>query len=446
MSTVVIILCKGIAFLTGLFGGGTNLPGQIALKLRPDILKKLTRGYKVILVTGTNGKTTTAAMLASIIRAAGRRAVSNSSGANMKAGIVSCFIKAFPLLGGSEGAYAVIEVDEAYMKQITAEISPEVIAVTNIFRDQLDRYGEVDRTLRLIREGAENTPESTFVLNADESFLYDLMPMSKRFYFGFRVNPDISKAAAVNAEGKFCRDCHEPYDYHFLTFNHLGSYYCEKCGKHRPDIDLGVDKAPVLSADSSLISLDGLEIALPQPGTYNVYNALCAATAAGALSIGADDIKAGLESQGSKFGRQETIMIDSREVRLILVKNPAGCDEAINSLLPDTDAVQIGFLLNDNPADGTDVSWIYDVSFEKLVRMNYQSVIIGGTRCFDMAVRLKCSGLDANKFIICEDFDSLLYTIKTNMSGRIYLLSTYTAMISLRKHLHRKGYIKKLWH
>lgn len=445
MDNIIILLMKILSFITGLLGGGTSLPGEIALKIRPNLLSKVSKGYRIVLVTGTNGKTTTCSQIVAAIKATGSRVINNSSGANMKPGIVSCLIKNYRFKKSDEQKFAVLEVDEAYLQHITEEIKPEIIAVTNIFRDQLDRYGEVDKTLKLIADGCAKTPDSTFVLNGDESLLYGFMEGSKRYYYGFRVTPDINAEGEMNAEGKFCRDCKGPYEYNFVTFNHLGDYLCPRCGKKRPPLALGVDKTPVLTADSSKVSFDGLEITIPLPGTYNIYNALCAATAAGALGVCGDDIKTGIESCGSKFGRQETVFIDGREVRIILVKNPAGCNEAINSVLPDESAVNLAFLLNDNYADGTDVSWIYDAHFERFTKMNYQNVLVGGTRCYDMAIRLKYAGLDTSRFHVSEDYDGILYSIRTHITGRVYLFTTYTAMTSFRKYLHKKKYIKKLW-
>jgi len=446
LDTFVIILTKIISFFTGLLGGGTNLPGEIALKLSPNILKTVTKDYKIIMITGTNGKTTTAGMLCSILRSKGVRVVNNESGANLKPGIVSCLIKGYSFFEKKDLTYAVLEVDEAYAKRITSDISPDVFAVTNIFRDQLDRYGEVDKTLKLIEEACEQAPGATLVLNGDEAMLNNFLPQNKHLYYGFRVPIDNMAKNEINAEGKFCKNCHAPYSFEFITFNHLGNYACPSCGMRRPRLDLGIDNVLEVTTESSEIIIDGLSIKVNQPGSYNIYNALAAAACAKALEIDDEFIKIGIENQGSKFGRQETINIDSREVRIILVKNPAGCNEAINSIMPDTSAVNLSFLLNDKHADGTDVSWIYDVDFEKFAMLNYQNVLVGGIRCYDAATRLKCAWLDTSKFLICEDYDTLLYNIKTKCTGRIYMLATYTAMVNFRKYLHKKKYIKKLWY
>ncbi len=440
MDYLVILFAKCIGFISGLLGGGTNLPGQIALKLRPNILKRLVRGYRVILITGTNGKTTTTAMLQNILRGTGKRAVSSTSGANMKGGVVSCLIRNFPVLGKVDGDYAVLEVDEAYMRHITAEISPEIIAVTNIFRDQLDRYGETEKTLSLIEEACQKAPGATLVLNADEALLGDFVPEGKHFYYGFRVP---LRENAEKTEEIYCQKCRTSLQLSYVTFNHLGNYSCPSCGFHRPEIDLGVDEIRSVSAEGSEILAEGAPFFIPQAGAYNIYNALCAAACARVLGVSDAVIQAGIAGQKSKFGRQETVSVEKASVRIILVKNPAGAAEAIASVLPDTSEVSIGVLLNDNVGDGTDVSWIYDVDFEQLALMRCRQFFAGGTRAYDMAVRLKTAGFE--NLTVCTDYDALLSEIQKT-EGRFYLFVTYSAMIGFRKHLHRKKYIRKLWY
>ncbi len=439
MDYLVIFFAKFVGFVSRLLGGGTNLPGQLALRIRPGILKRLVRGYRVILVTGTNGKTTTTAMLQNILRQTGNRAVNSTSGANMKSGVVSCLIRNFPLFGKVNGDYAVLEVDEAYMRHITAEIQPEIIAVTNIFRDQLDRYGETDKTLALIEEACNNAPDATLVLNADEALLGDFVQNGKIFYYGFEVP---AYDDATSPEEVYCKKCSAPLSHRFVTLNHLGEYSCSACGFKRPSLDFAVESVHNVSADSSSVTMGGIVLTVPQAGAYNIYNALCAAACARALGVPDGEIRAGIEGQKSKFGRQETVCVDSAAVRIILIKNPAGAEEAIASVLPDKEPVSIGVLLNDNVGDGTDVSWIYDVEFEKLRKMNCRQFLVGGTRAFDMAVRMKTAGFD--NLAVCGQYDALLSEIQ-KIEGRVYLFVTYSAMIGFRRHLHRKKYIKKLW-
>jgi lipid II isoglutaminyl synthase (glutamine-hydrolysing) len=428
-----------------LFKGGTNFPGRVALKLDKHILKTAAQGYNVILITGTNGKTTTTSLTYSMLKDSGRKVITNSTGANMLPGIVSCFIENFSFGKKNVEVFAVIEVDEANVKLVTEYITPKIITVTNLFRDQLDRYGEVYTTLKKIREGLENVEESTLVLNGDESLLGDMGLKNNNVFYGFNCSPYNTNKIDVNADAKFCIKCKSPYQYNFLTYNHLGSYYCQGCGYKRPELKYSVDIISELTTEGSLVTINGNEYYINQPGIYNVYNALCAFSIAKTLGIENSIIFNALKSARSSFGRQESLTIENKNVKIILVKNPAGYDQAINTISLDKNNMNIAFLLNDNYADGRDVSWIWDVNFEKLSSLKLMKIMVGGIRLYDMAVRLKVSGLDENKFSMCDTFEHLLEEIKSCSDNKVYILATYTAMISLRKFLHSKGYIGKLW-
>ncbi|MDD6308566.1 MAG: MurT ligase domain-containing protein [Clostridia bacterium] len=442
MDYIVILLTKLLGKVTALLGGGTNLPGEIALKLRPQILKKLSMGYQIVLVTGTNGKTTTVSMLQSILRRTGKRAIGSTSGANLKSGVATCLIQNFPLLHKVKGDYAVLEVDEAYMRHVTEDIKPAVIAVTNIFRDQLDRYGEIDITLSLIEEACKKSPDTTLVLNGDEAMLGDFVPENKHFYYGFNTALDAAHHSATNVEGKHCKKCKTPYAYDFVTFNHLGAYCCPKCGFKRPALSLAVEEITEITADSSSVKAGLLTLTIPQAGVYNIYNALCAAACARVLGMQDEDIREGIAGQACKFGRQETVPIKNALLRIILIKNPAGAEQAIASVLPDKTPVYLGVMLNDRYADGTDVSWIYDVEFEKLRSMQAKGLLIGGTRAYDMGIRMKVAGFEKPEIHLT--YEEMLTAIE-GIEGRIYMFMTYTAMTGFRKFLYNKKYIKKLW-
>ncbi len=437
---LVILFAKVIGAFCSLLGGGTNLPGQLALKMRPGILKRLVRGYHVILVTGTNGKTTTTAMLQNILKKTGKRAINSTSGANMKGGVVSCLIRNFPLCGRVDGDYAVLEVDEAYMRYITADIEPEVIAITNIFRDQMDRYGEASKTLALIEEACQKAPGATLVLNADEPLLGSFLPQHKRFFYGFSVSPNAEKRE--EAGGGFCKRCKVPFSYDFTTFGQMGAYRCPVCGFARPELGLATSEILEISADSSTVRMGDMTVHIPQAGAYNIYNALCAAACAKSVGVTSSFIEEGIREQKSRFGRQETVQVENAEVRIILIKNPAGAREAISSVLPDTEEVRVGVLLNDNVGDGTDVSWIYDVDFGRLSKMRVAEFLAGGTRAYDMAVRLETEGFQ--NISVYTGYDELVSAL-CHIRGRVYLFVTYSAMIGLRRQLHRKKYIQKLW-
>lgn len=440
MDYIIIFVAKVIGFLSERLGGGTNLPGQIALKFRPGILKRLVKGYRVVLVTGTNGKTTTTAMIQNILSKTGKRAVTSPSGANMKSGVVSCLIKAFPLFSKVNGDYAVLEVDEAYMRHITSEINPEVIVVTNIFPDQLDRYGEVEQTANLIKEAIENAPESAVILNGDEPIMESLVSDRDCTYFGFETER-FDNCSETETE-VYCPKCRSPLKFSYMTGKEIGKYSCPVCNLTRPILSYKVKEILHADADGSEVVINNFQLRVPQAGTYNIYNAVCAIACADTLGVSCPDIIKGIESQKSKFGRQETIQIGNASVRMILIKNPAGAKEAISSCLPDKNSVSVGIVLNDNVGDGKDVSWIYDVDFECFSEMRIKNFLIGGTRAYDMAVRMKIAGFDT--LSVCPTYDSLLSKLQEE-EGRVYLLVTYSAMTGFRKFLHQKKIIKKLW-
>lgn len=427
------------------FKGGSNFPGKVALKLDSSILKTIGKDYKVILVTGTNGKTTTTSMIYNIIKSSGKSVITNSTGANMLPGVVACFIENFSFGKDSKEKYAVLEVDEANVKFITKYLKPELITITNLFRDQLDRYGEVYTTLNKILEGVTLTSNSKLVLNGDESLLGDLGLSNPVVYYGFKTPIDSNKKIDTNADAKFCKKCKAPYKYNFVTYNHLGDYYCEQCNYKRPELKYSIDSILELTDSYSLVNINEKEICINQPGTYNIYNGLCAYSICKELNIDEKVIKECLKNQKSSFGRQEEINIDGKEVKIILVKNPAGYDEAINTITLNKAPIDMCFLLNDNYADGRDVSWIWDVNFEKLTNLSIGEIFVSGTRLYDMAIRLKIAGLKTQDFNLCKDYENLLASIKKSPNNKIYILSTYTAMIDFRKFLHNKGYIKKLW-
>ena len=445
-SILSIFSSKITAFLAKhLVKGGSNFPGKIALKIDKSILKTVSRGYKVILVTGTNGKTTTTSMIYNILKENGFNVITNNTGANLYPGIVACFISNFSFFKRKENAYAVIEVDEANVKFITEHLTPEIITVTNLFRDQLDRYGEVYTTLVKILEGVVKVPESKLVLNGDESLLGKLDVKNPCVYYGFNTPIKEDNSLDLNADAKFCKFCKAPYSYNFVTYNHLGDFYCPECGYKRADLAYAVNEIYELTPNSSSVRINDTDVLISQSGAYNIYNGLCAYAIAKELGIDDSVITASLQNQSSSFGRQEQIKIEDKDVQIILVKNPAGYNQALDTLSLNKDDFSALFMLNDNYADGRDVSWIWDVDFEKISSLNMHDIFVSGIRMYDMAVRLKVAGLDVNKFVLEEDYEKLTEKLKNASSKKIYILATYTAMINYRKYLHSKGYINKLW-
>lgn len=427
-----------------LFKGGSNFPGKIALKISKNILKPLSKGYKVVLVTGTNGKTTTTSMIYNILKANGNNVITNNTGANMLPGIVACFADNYSFFSKEE-KIAVIEVDEANVKFITEHLTPEIITITNLFRDQLDRYGEVYTTLNKIMEGVVKVPKTKLLLNGDESLLGKLDVENETIYYGFKESINNSKIAELNADAKFCKVCKTPYQYNFITYNHLGDFYCSNCGYKREELQYSVDSIIEVTPDSSNVLINGSKVSLSQSGLYNIYNALCAYAITKELNVPTDTIIKSLENQSATFGRQEVINIDGKEIKMFLVKNPAGYNQSLDTLCLSKENMSLAFLLNDNYADGRDVSWLWDVNFEKLSNLEVDDVLIGGERLYDMAVRLKISGLNYKEFQLCKTFDRITEEIKNCKNDKVYVLTTYTAMINYRKYLHSKGYIKNLW-
>lgn len=445
-SLLSILISKSIIKISKvLFKGGTNFPGKVALKLDGNILRIVSKNYKVILITGTNGKTTTTSMIYDVIKSSNKAVITNSTGANLETGITSCFIDNYRFNDKTPERYAVIEVDEANLKFITEYIVPKIIIITNLFRDQLDRYGEVYTTLNKILEGIVKSPTSTLLLNGDESLLGDLKVPNPLVYYGFECSPNKSTTIDINADAKFCKKCKNAYSYEFITYNHLGKFYCEKCGYKRPPLDYFVNSIEQLTTSSSLVKINDCEYSISQPGVYNIYNGLCAVGAAKILGIDEKIIVSSLKNTVSSFGRQESIQINGKEVKIILVKNPAGYNEALNTVSLDNRNLSLCMLLNDNYADGRDVSWIWDVDFEQLSNLNISNTIVGGQRLYDMAVRLKVAGLDYSEFSVCENHEAILKSIEDCDGEIVYILATYTAMINFRKFLCGKKLIKNLW-
>ncbi|MHC1684834.1 MAG: MurT ligase domain-containing protein [Clostridiaceae bacterium] len=445
-SFIGIVLSKFLSRLSHfLFKGGTNFPGRIALAIDKNVLRAVAKNYKVILITGTNGKTTTTSMIYNILKDDGKSLITNGSGANLLPGIVATFISNYRFFNKNNEKYAVIEVDEANLKFITNYIKPDIIAITNLFRDQLDRYGEVYTTLNILLEGIKKTPDSTLILNGDESLLGSLDLPNPIKYYGFKTPINDEKKIDLNADAKFCKNCKSSYKYNFVTYNHLGDFYCDNCGYSRSELSYGVDQILDVTPKGSSVIINNEDFYINQPGTYNIYNALCALSIAKYYDVDSHIISSSLSKQQSSFGRQETINIEGKALKIILVKNPAGYDEALNTLTFSKDSMDIAFLLNDNYADGTDVSWIWDVNFEKINSLEVNKILVSGTRLYDMAIRLKTAGLDPSKFNICENYDNILENIVNSQEKEIYILATYTAMLSFRKFLHGKKYINELW-
>lgn len=446
---LAILLCKlSRAALRILGRGGTALPGSLALKLCPDIVARLSRGVRTVMVTGTNGKTTTCRMIEQMVLDAKIDCMANRSGSNLERGIAADLCANASLTGRPKKRTAVIECDEAAFKRVCGEINPEVVVVTNIFRDQLDRYGEVTHTLESIRIGLESAQRATVCLDADDSLVASLAPDAPDRVRFFGIDAALGQGSEIS-DAPRCIVCGAEYEYDFHTFAHLGGFKCPKCGYSRTEPDVAVAGVDTLGPDGSVfeIRVDGeyYTAALSLPAAYNLYNAAAAVAAATALGVGAEGALKSLSHIESGFGRMERFELGKAKVTMVLVKNPAGCDRAIDYLAGQDFGTAV-FCLNDGQADGTDVSWIWDAGFERIFAGGKapQRLIVSGTRAEDMRLRLKYAGADEGSVTIIRDVVELTDAI-AQCEGTVCVMPTYTAMLPLRAELAERVGRKEFW-
>lgn len=461
--TFTIIITKIMIYILRIFkSGGTTLPGKIARKLYPDIIKVISRDYKIIMVTGTNGKTTTTRIIGEILKSNKLEYITNKSGANLFGGIITTFIDSVDLKGKGKAPIALIEVDEAAFNVVADYIEPDVLVVTNFFRDQLDRYGELYSTLNSVKSGIQKSSKTMLVLNADDSLCASLgMDTDKKVtYYGFDKNAYQSNEKLVNSDAMFCIYCKTRYDYENFVYGHLGSFSCSSCGYHRPDTIVTCVKVEELNTSYSniLFSVNSnqntdeakvLQAKINLPGLYNIYNALAATACGTVLNLPAENMVEALENFECGFGRMETISTNGKFIKVILVKNPTGFNQVLSFLLTEDKQTQIAFLINDKLADGTDISWLWDVDFEKLedAQKTIDNFYVSGIRAEDMAVRLKYAGIYSSKIHIEKDYEELLAKglDNTEPGHSFYILPTYTAMLEMRKLLRKKYGLKEFW-
>ena len=426
-------------FLSTFLHRGSTLPGKIALKIDPNILSALTENTEIIVVTGTNGKTLTTALTVGILEKAFGNVITNPSGANMITGIVSTFLTAKPAKK-EQKRFAVLEIDEASLPKITESIKPSLFVFTNIFRDQMDRYGEIYTTYDFIVRGASNAPAATVLLNGD-SPLFNSEPLVNPVkYYGFNQEEHAPERAHYNTEGVLCPVCHHILDYKMNTYANLGNYICENCGFHRPELDYQLTALTDITNTSSTFVIDGESYHINVGGLYNIYNALAAVSVAEFYDVPAATIKAGFNASKAVFGRQETFQIDDKSVTIVLIKNPVGANQALEMMALAPYNFTLISLLNANYADGIDTSWIWDANFERLADMNVDAVFTAGVRHAEMARRLRVAGF--SQLTDLEQLTEVLSAIKTEPSEHIYILATYTAMLEMRDLFAKEGYIK----
>jgi lipid II isoglutaminyl synthase (glutamine-hydrolysing) len=440
---------RGVAALSRLVGAGAGMtiPGKLLSKLDPGAIDRLAARLPAgtAAVSATNGKTTTAAMAAEILRPRFRLA-HNRSGANLVSGVAST------LLAAEHAELGLFEVDEAALPEVLRRIRPRAVCLGNLFRDQLDRYGELELVAERWREAVRRLPgETELLVNGDDPQLGALADAHERSVVFGLDDPRLARPSLQHAaDSKYCVRCGHPYDYAAAYVGHLGEYRCPNCGHARPPLDVvgrAVELHGLERAEFDLVTPEGTRrVVLALPGLYNVYNALAAATLARALGASLDEVAAGLSRFVAAFGRFERIPVGSKRLLLLLIKNPAGANEAVRTLVDGGAPRVVVIALNDAIADGRDVSWIWDVDFELLLA-DLDTLVATGERAAELALRFKYAGLDDSRIVVEPELARALDRgLELTPDGEeLVVLPTYTPMLALQRLLAERGLAKPYW-
>ena len=423
-----VSVAKSVTFIVQFLrlGAASVLPGAIARRIEPRLLELLSQQVKngVILIAGTNGKTTTALLLCTILERKGYRIAHNSTGANLENGLMTALLESTNLLGILDVDYAILEVDENIVPKVLAPLQPRIILCLNLFRDQLDRYGEVDTISKRWTKVISTLPAETVVIpNADDPTLSNLgQQLPQRvLFFGLNEPEHYLEAIPHAVDSIYCPKCGHSLDYKGVYLSHLGDFTCPQCGfsKSKPTLE---------SSEWSQILV----------GLYNKYNTLAAATAAIELGVDEVTIRDSINNFQAAFGRAEDLVINGKRVRILLSKNPVGTNETIRVVTQSTDKTTL-LVLNDRTPDGTDVSWIWDVDTEKLVERG-GTLVVSGDRVYDLALRLRYSQKSPQSnlnLIVEEDLRQAIATAleHTPENETLHILPTYSAMLEVREVL-----------
>lgn len=433
---IAIAVCKILIFVGKCMGKkGSSTPGAIALKISPGVLKYLASQVKgqIVMVCGTNGKTTTNNLLYSLLTNERLKVVCNNIGANMLPGVACAFIAKSSLFAKVDADCAAIECDEASLRKIIPHVKPDKIVITNLFRDQLDRYGEIDITIKLLNEAINNLEDVQLILNGDDPLCAQFGKNKNAVYYGIDENCNIS--VRETKEGRFCLNCGNELSYNYYHYSQLGDYYCTKCGFKRPKPNYAAREVKL--GEETMFNLHTEKITVPikihYHGFYNIYNILAAVAAFNMCGYDIKNINSVFEKYKPQIGRMEPFVIGGKKVILNLSKNPAGFNQAIATLVSDERRKDVMIVLNDNAQDGRDVSWIWDVDYEKLKIANVDSLVASGIRKYDMAVRLKYAGFD--EFEIMDNNIDTLKNISSKKGEVCYVLINYTALFDTQNNL-----------
>ncbi len=415
---------------------GVTWAGKIALKLCPNILTELSSQVRehIFVVCGTNGKTTTNNLLCAALEAEGKKVVCNRTGSNMLNGVAAAFALAAGMGGNLDADCACIEIDEASTRRIFPYFKPDYMVLTNLFRDQLDRYGEIDITMDILKEVIKSAPEMKLVVNGDDALSVFLAQDAGGEYITYGIDSPVENAEMVNEtrEGRFCKKCGAPLAYKFYHYSQLGDYTCTACDFTRPA--LWYSASEVELGEQTSFMVEGRRITANYKGLYNVYNILAAYAAARAAGIELYHFQEMLLEFNPENGRMEQFMIDGTQVILNLAKNPAGFNQNISAVMQDDAEKDLIIVINDNAQDGTDVSWLWDVDFDRFQDANVNAVTASGIRCQDMRLRLKYADIQA---MLESDVEKAVCERLENGCGNLYVLVNYTALFGTRNILKR---------
>jgi UDP-N-acetylmuramyl tripeptide synthase len=424
-------------------GGGTTIPGHVARLVDRHVASSLAAGLRngCIVVSGTNGKTTTSRLMSGILQAAGHKVVHNRAGANLMTGITAAMLNG----GGDIGLF---EVDEAALPAAVTELQPRLVLCLNLLRDQLDRYGELNTLAgQWAAALGRLKPAATVLLNADDPLIASLGAGLHSAVRYFSVQSGGAVAVLEHAaDSLYCPRCGTLLTFQSVTYGHFGQYCCPQCGFARPEPSFVASDVQLALNGPSRFQMDGLTLETPLPGLYNVYNVLAAAAASLTLGLPPALVAGTVRQFSAAFGRTEIVQLKGRRLRLLLAKNPAGSNAVIRTLLLDPKPLHLYLALNDRIADGEDVSWIWDVDYEQLAG-RCQTLIAGGTRAEDLAVRLKYAGFAPADIRLVRGHAEAIQQLmeRTPAGGTGYAIPTYTAMLDLRATLAAAGVVRQFW-
>lgn len=451
-----LLVGKIVAFFCRFFRySGTSLPGAVALKICPQLLDILAPAYgQVVAVTGTNGKTTTANLIAHLLRSSGSSVINNHEGANMLSGVATALIRDCTLHGKARSQVAVLEVDEGSVGKVFPVVKPDLVVVTNYFRDQLDRYCELDHNITMLRRVLADLPQTSLLLNADDPLVVTAgRGQSAVSYYGVEGKQSEDERGDFEIrEGNLCPDCGNTLSYHYYHYGQLGDYYCSGCDFQRPVpdflaygikdndcLEFTLDVCQSKGSGEEVMAANPVRLRANMRGFYNVYNILAASAAAITLGVSLQLIAVSLMEYIPSTGRMEKFFYKDRPCTLALIKNPAGVNEVLKTLLRTDGDKALVIAINDLAADGRDVSWLWDASFEMLASPSIKKVICSGRRAGDVAVRLKYAGVPPVKLVLEPGCRESLEILGLQGAEEYYVLVSYTTLFDYAKHLRKMG-------